>query len=114
MSSRSVAVVGAGPGGQAMGEYLQLYAELFQLSPHIRLRTPMRERRRNGSRQWLLRTDAGEERYEQVVIATGRYHKPSIPDVPGLQSFFPARRAGGMGYRRLFSAWITPQAFLLE
>ena len=40
----------------------------------------------------------GEERFEQIVVATGRYHKPSIPDVPGLQSF-----SGTAGVNHTFS-----------
>jgi len=75
------------PTNQAMGEYLQRYADKFDLTSHIRLNTPVRELRRDTNGGWVVRTDAGEEHFEQVVVATGRYNKPSIPDVPGLQSF---------------------------
>jgi dimethylaniline monooxygenase (N-oxide forming) len=34
-----------------------------------------------------VKTADGEERFEQVIVATGRYNKPAIPDLPGLPSF---------------------------
>jgi dimethylaniline monooxygenase (N-oxide forming) len=85
------------PTNEAMGEYLERYAEMFDLTRCIRLKTPVRELRRDGD-GWIVRTDAGEERFEQVVVATGRYHKPAIPDVPGLQSF-----SGSAGVSHTFS-----------
>lgn len=75
------------PTNEAMGEYLQRYAEQFDLTRHIRLKTPVRELRRDADRGWIVCTDTGEEGFEKVVIATGRYNKPAIPDVPGLKSF---------------------------
>jgi cation diffusion facilitator CzcD-associated flavoprotein CzcO len=86
------------PANQVIGEYLRRYAELFDLVHCIRLKTPVRELRRDANHGWILRTDAGEERYERVVLATGRYRKPVIPDVPGLQSF-----AGSGGVNHTFS-----------
>ena len=85
------------PTNEAMGEYLQRYAEMFDLTRHIRLKTPVRELRRDGD-GWIVRTDTGEERFGRVVVATGRYHKPAIPDVPGLKSF-----SGSAGVNHTFS-----------
>jgi dimethylaniline monooxygenase (N-oxide forming) len=75
------------PTSEAMGEYLQRYAEQFDLTRHIRLKTPVREFRRDEDHGWIVRTDTSEERFEKIVIATGRYNNPAIPDVPGLKSF---------------------------
>lgn len=75
------------PTNEAMGRYVHRYAETFNLPPHIRLKTPVRELRCNGDNGWIVCTDAGEERFEQVVVATGRFNKPAIPDVSGLASF---------------------------
>jgi hypothetical protein len=75
------------PTNQAMGAYLRKYADLFDLTPCIRLRSAVRELRRDASSGWIVRTDNGEERYDRVVVATGRYNKPAIPHVPGLESF---------------------------
>jgi dimethylaniline monooxygenase (N-oxide forming) len=72
---------------EAMGEYLQRYAEQFDLTRHIRLKTAVGEFRRDGDHGWIVRTDTSEERFEKIVIATGRYNNPAIPDVPGLKSF---------------------------
>jgi dimethylaniline monooxygenase (N-oxide forming) len=85
------------PTNEAMGEYLERYAEMFDLTRRIRLKTPVRELRRDAD-GWIVRTDAGAEWFEQVVVATGRYHKPTIPDVPGLQSF-----SGSAGVNHTFS-----------
>jgi dimethylaniline monooxygenase (N-oxide forming) len=86
------------PTNQAMDEYLQRYAELFDLSRRVQVKTPVRELRRDADRSWIVRTDAGEERFDHVVIATGRYNKPAIPDVPGIQSF-----SGSGGVSHAFS-----------
>ncbi|MCU1226078.1 MAG: putative flavoprotein involved in transport [Edaphobacter sp.] len=83
------------PTNEAMGEYLQRYAELFDLTSRVRMKTPVRELRRGANHAWTVRTDAGEEQFEQVVIASGRYHKPASPNVPGLQSF---SGAGGVSH----------------
>jgi len=89
------------PTNQAVGEYLERYAELFELMPHVRLKTPVLELRRDGDGGWIVRTGAGEERFAQVVVATGRCNRPSVPDVPGLVSF---AGSGGVshtfGYKR--------------
>ena len=89
------------PTNQMMREYLQRYAEAFDLTAHIRLKTPVRELCRDQKHGWTVRTDAGEEHYVQVVIATGRYNKPAIPDVPGLQSFSGSGRVShAFSYKR--------------
>ncbi|GAA4336524.1 NAD(P)-binding domain-containing protein [Variovorax defluvii] len=36
---------------------------------------------------WAVRHDRGEEVFEKVVIATGRFQHPEVPDVPGLKTF---------------------------
>jgi hypothetical protein len=85
------------PTNEAMGKYLERYAEMFDLTPCVRLKTPVRELLRDAD-GWIVRTDAGAERFEKVVVATGRYHNPAIPDVPGLQSF-----SGSAGMNHAFS-----------
>ena len=85
------------PTNEAMGEYLKRYAEMFDLTRRVRLMTPVRELRRDAD-GWIVRTDAAEEQFAQVVVATGRNHKPAIPDVPGLQSF-----SGSAGVNHTFS-----------
>jgi hypothetical protein len=89
------------PTNQAMGEYLERYAELFGLTANVRLKTPVRELSRDANGGWIVTTDAGEEHFDQVVVATGRYNKPSIPEVPGLDSFSgPGGVSHTFGYKR--------------
>jgi dimethylaniline monooxygenase (N-oxide forming) len=92
------------PTNQAVGEYLQRYAELFDLGRCVQLKTPVRELRRDAD-GWIVSIDAGKERFDHVVIATGRYNKPAIPDVPGLPSF-----SGSGGVNHAFS-YKHPEAF---
>jgi dimethylaniline monooxygenase (N-oxide forming) len=75
------------PSNQCMAAYLERYAKTFDLIRRIRLNTPVLEVRRAPDGGWMVKTAAGEERFEQVIVASGRYNKPIIPDVPGLQSF---------------------------
>ena len=75
------------PSNQTMGHYLERYAEMFDLPRRIRLKTPVSNVRRHPDSGWIVTSSAGEEMFEQVVVAPGRYTKPSIPDVPGLESF---------------------------
>lgn len=81
------------PTNQMVCAYLQAYAEQFELLRHARLRTAVRGLSRNqrGDAWAILSEDAEgrsrEDTYEKVVVATGRYHHPAIPPVPGLESY---------------------------
>jgi dimethylaniline monooxygenase (N-oxide forming) len=79
------------PSNQTMLAYLTRYAEQFDLISRIRLRTPVRELHRAAG-GWRVRSgntngSQREEHYPLVVVASGRFTKPVIPDVPGLASF---------------------------
>jgi dimethylaniline monooxygenase (N-oxide forming) len=81
------------PSEQEMLSYLQRYAAHFDLMPHIRVRTRIEliERDSSGS-GWMVRfvPEDGEpqmETFPYVIVASGRYNKPLIPPVPGLDSF---------------------------
>jgi dimethylaniline monooxygenase (N-oxide forming) len=91
---------------QRMHTYLQAYARHFELDSALRLRTCVVGIEREPSAEaWRVtyRTEDGtirSETFGRVAIASGRYHKPRIPDLPGLPSF---AGAGGVshtfGYR---------------
>jgi cation diffusion facilitator CzcD-associated flavoprotein CzcO len=66
------------PTNEAMAEYLKRYAEMFDLTRRVRLKTPVRELRW-GADGWIVRTDAGEERFAQVVVATSAIISPRFP-----------------------------------
>lgn len=71
--------------------YLHRYAEKFGLTTRIRFGTRV-ELLRQVNAEWLLSHSGGDERFERVVVASGRFHAPAIPDVAGLDTF-----AGSLG-----------------
>ena len=79
------------PRNQDVLAYLTRYAETHGLMPQVRTETAVeRIRRENGL--WTIESRAAEgptvrETFTHVVLATGRYQKPFMPDVPGLASF---------------------------
>ena len=79
------------PSAAQMEIYLQRYAEQFDLSPHIGLKTAVKSLARDPAGGWRLEGGSPDgdwsETFERVVIASGRYNKPKRPEVAGLQSF---------------------------
>ncbi|OBA74402.1 dimethylaniline monooxygenase [Mycobacterium sp. 1554424.7] len=74
------------PSNRDILEYLRRYAETFGLTARIVFGTQIELIRRNGA-QWLVRHACGEQSFERVVVATGRFHAAAIPPVPGLETF---------------------------
>jgi thioredoxin reductase len=81
------------PTNQEMLAYLRRYAEAHELLPHVRVETRVElvGREKSGD-SWTVRSSsrgrpAGSETYTLVVLATGRYQRPVIPEVPGLATF---------------------------
>ena len=81
------------PTNQQMHAYLERYAAKFNLTPAIHLNTRVEEISRNPSSEgWRIRTNpkdgaTTDQIFSHVVIASGRYNKPSIPAIPGLDTF---------------------------
>jgi len=67
-------------------DYLHRYAEKFGLSSRIRFETRVEPLEQDGAR-WLVTHDGIDESFERVVVASGRFHAPAIPPVPGLDTF---------------------------
>jgi cation diffusion facilitator CzcD-associated flavoprotein CzcO len=78
------------PSNQQVTGYLDRYATIFGLHERARLGTRVEGLSRNSDR-WIVRScgpgGATSEPFDRVVVATGRYHRPHLPDVPGLQTF---------------------------
>ena len=97
------------PTNQEIHAYLHRYAETFGVTSRVRLRTRVDlVERCDRAYRVTSRESNGAPRPEQfdfVVAATGRYNKPSIPRVPGLESF-----SGTGGVRHSFE-YKHPEAY---
>ena len=67
-------------------DYLHRYAETFGLRSRIRFGTRVELVSRDDA-GWLVDHTGTTERFEKVVVATGRFQSPVIPPVPGLDTF---------------------------
>ncbi len=74
------------PSNRDVLDYLNRYADLFGLRSRIRFGSRV-ECVSRGDGGWLVRKAGMDERFERVVVATGRFHSPAIPPVPGLDTF---------------------------
>jgi prepilin-type processing-associated H-X9-DG protein len=74
------------PSSRAILDYLYRYAEKFGLMSCIRFGTRVELLSRDDA-GWLVGHTGITERFEKVVVATGRFQSPAIPAVPGLDTF---------------------------
>jgi cation diffusion facilitator CzcD-associated flavoprotein CzcO len=74
------------PSNQAILGYLHRYAALFGLPPRIRLDTRVELLRREAG-VWLVDHSGGTERFDRVVVASGRFRTPAVPQIAGLDTF---------------------------
>ena len=74
------------PSAHDVLDYLHRYAEMFGLTSRIRfgVRVDMLSRSDAG---WLVEHSGVTDRFDRVVVASGRFQTPAIPTVPGLESF---------------------------
>ena len=63
--------------------YLERYAEAHDLLPHIRCRARVETGLPTGDGWRITARGAEPEQFEALVVATGHYWDPEIPDVPG-------------------------------
>lgn len=74
------------PSNGDVHRYLERYAAQFGVLERIRFDTPVTRLDRDGD-GWLITTPHGEERFDRVIIASGRFHRPHTPHVEGLADF---------------------------
>lgn len=80
-------------------DYLHRYAAMFGLHSRISFGTPVERLSRDDGR-WLVRHTGRDESFDRVVVASGRFHAPAVPEVPGLDTFAgPAGVTSTFGYR---------------
>src|SRR5246127_3404684 len=79
------------PSNQEILAYLKRYAQCFDIDSHIRYGTRVQLIERNADGEgWVIRSNAAQTRsevFQYVVVASGRFNKPVIPALPGLDSF---------------------------
>lgn len=75
--------------GHVVLEYLQSYADKFDVTRRIRFNTKVISAERIGDIDvWRITTEAGETiDYEKLIVATGLTSVPSRPSIAGLESF---------------------------
>jgi dimethylaniline monooxygenase (N-oxide forming) len=78
------------PSNREVLDYLHRYAEMFDLIRRIRFGTRVELLRRVGT-GWVLDHSGMTEKFERIVVATGRFHSPAIPHVAGLDTFAGSR-----------------------
>jgi len=74
------------PSNRDILDYLHRYAETFGITSRIRFDTQVELLKRDGN-GWLVGHAGMQERFERVVVASGRFHSPAIPAIPGLDRF---------------------------
>jgi dimethylaniline monooxygenase (N-oxide forming) len=84
------------PRAEDVHAYLREYARHFGVDEHVRTRAAV-TRVDRGEDGWSVRWSEpdGEhtERFDAVVLATGRYRRPRLPAIPGLAALLEAGRA---------------------
>ncbi|MGH3799332.1 MAG: flavin-containing monooxygenase [Pseudonocardiaceae bacterium] len=75
-------------GQQEIWDYLRHCTDSYGLRPHIRFHHEVLDAVwDHPGRRWRVRTIRGELTCEVLITAIGAFSYPSIPDVPGLDSF---------------------------
>ncbi|MGH4025434.1 MAG: flavin-containing monooxygenase [Pseudonocardiaceae bacterium] len=73
---------------QEIWDYLRHCTDSYGVRPHIRFHHEVLDAAWDHEQQhWRVRTDHGELTSDVLVTGTGALSDPSIPDVPGLDSF---------------------------
>lgn len=81
------------PSAALVQEYLEQYADHYQLRPHFRLGVSiMSVRRSSGNTSWIVSSKEldsvlKDEEFDKVVVTTGTFHSPLIPQIPGIEKF---------------------------
>lgn len=84
------------PSGQQIEEYFQSYAKRFQLIQHIRFGTEVvGVSYDETSKMWRLSfrsnnkpdSETQVEMFERLILATGSFSKPSVPQIRGIEGF---------------------------
>jgi len=75
------------PRVEELRDYLRSYAKTFDLYPSIRLKTPVRRIERDDGGWRVVTGDGKDERFDGVVVASGRFNRPHRPAIEGIERF---------------------------
>jgi dimethylaniline monooxygenase (N-oxide forming) len=75
------------PRVEGLRDYLRSYAKTFDLDRSIRLKTPVQRVERDDGSWRIVTGDGGDERFDGVVVAGGRFNRPRHPAIEGLEYF---------------------------
>lgn len=67
-------------------EYLQRYARARALEEHIRFETPVTSIKPVAN-HWQVETNKGQDLFDAVVVCSGHFSEPRIPELSGLATF---------------------------
>ncbi|KAI0656895.1 FAD/NAD-P-binding domain-containing protein [Cubamyces menziesii] len=95
------------PPASTVLEYMKAYAAHFELSPHIRLNTPVLSATRDGiSGKWTVTVRPAQAHsdetitFDHLIVANGHYRVPRFPSTPGLAAWLDAKKAFHAVYYR--------------
>jgi dimethylaniline monooxygenase (N-oxide forming) len=75
------------PRFEELRDYFRSYAKAFALERTIHLQTPVHRIERDGGHWRVIAGDGGGERFDGVVVASGRFNRPHRPTIEGLETF---------------------------
>ncbi|KAJ7583953.1 hypothetical protein C8J56DRAFT_952327, partial [Mycena floridula] len=82
------------PRAKAVEDYLQSYAETFQLFPHIHLNTKVTSVERSATGwQVIISTSSEPLHFDYVIVCNGHHNKPRYPLIAGLEDWLEAKTA---------------------
>lgn len=67
-------------------QYLDRFADDFDVRRHINFNTPVTSVNRQGDR-WQVNSAKAVSTFDAVIICNGHYSRPRVPDLPGLEHF---------------------------
>jgi cation diffusion facilitator CzcD-associated flavoprotein CzcO len=75
------------PRAEDLRDYFRSYAKAVDLEPSIRLKTPVRRIERDDERWRIVTADGEGERFDGIVVASGRFTRPHRPAIDGIERF---------------------------
>jgi dimethylaniline monooxygenase (N-oxide forming) len=75
------------PKSAEVKSFIEAYAEKFNLKSLYSFNTTVNKIKQNQDLTWTVSTSKGEKKYDFLIICTGPYNKPYMPDFKGAERF---------------------------